>query len=144
VSRALQNSTQRSALSCSTVSAAEYRSFTGLDKFPCVKWKQFQTVRPTTEQLRQWDRKFHPERWGPVTGKLSGIVVADFDGEASRELMEKWEIVPHVRTGSGGFHAYVKHPGWQVPTFNAKSGKRRWPWPSLDIRGDGGFAETGN
>jgi len=27
-----------------------------------------------------------------------------------------------------------------VPTLNAKSGKNSWPWPGLDIRGDGGFA----
>lgn len=27
-----------------------------------------------------------------------------------------------------------------MPTLNAKSGKVSWPWPGLDIRGDGGFA----
>jgi hypothetical protein len=47
---------------------------------------------------------------------------------------------PHIRTGSGGFHVYLKHPGWRVPTLNAKNSKGVWPWPGLDVRGDGGYA----
>ena len=75
-----------------------------------------------------------------MTGKLAGIVVVDFDGEQGRRLMEKWGINPHVRTGSGGFHCYLRHPNWHVRTLNAKTGNVSWPWPGLDIRGDGGFA----
>jgi hypothetical protein len=75
-----------------------------------------------------------------VTGALSAHVVADFDGHQGTELMKKWGIVPHRRTGSGGFHCHLQHPGWRVPTLNAKSGKLSWPWPGVNIRGDGGFA----
>jgi hypothetical protein len=113
---------------------------TGVEKKPCVGWKKFQEELPTAEQLRQWDREFRPARWGLVTGALAGVIVADFDGEKGIELMHKWGINPHLRTGSGGFHAYLQHPGWHVPTLNSKSGKFSWPWPGLDIRGDGGFA----
>lgn len=113
---------------------------TGPQKKPCVAWKSFQAQLPTIDQLREWGRNFRPMRWGLVTGKLAGIVVVDFDGEQGRELMEKWGIKPHLRTGSGGFHVHVQHPGWRVPTLNAKSGKVSWPWPGVDIRGDGGFA----
>ena len=113
---------------------------TGPEKKPCVGWKRFQEQLPTVDQLRQWGRKFRPERWGLVTGALAGVVVADFDGETGIALMQKWGIKPHLRTGSGGFHCYLQHPGWHVPTLNAKSGKVSWPWPGLDIRGDGGFA----
>ena len=113
---------------------------TGAQKKPCVRWKGFQEQLPTVDQLHQWGRKFNPDRWGLVTGRLAGIVVVDFDGDAGRALMQKWGISPHVRTGSGGCHWYVQHPGWRVPTLNAKTGKRSWPWPGLDIRGDGGFA----
>jgi hypothetical protein len=112
----------------------------GTQKKPCVGWKPFQKQLPTVEELRAWDREFRPERWGVVTGALAEVVVADFDGEQGCELMQKWDIKPHLRTGSGGFHCYVQHPGWRVPTLNAKSGKASWPWPGLDIRGDGGFA----
>ena len=113
---------------------------TGLVKGPCVRWKVHQQQLPTSDQLRQWDRKFKPERWGLVTGKVSGIVVVDFDGDLGSQLLQEWGLKPHVRTGSGGFHVYVLHPGWRVPTLNAKSGKNSWPWPGLDVRGDGGFA----
>jgi hypothetical protein len=112
----------------------------GPQKKPCIAWKQFQEQLPTVEQLRGWEREFRPARWGLVTGELAGIVVVDFDGDKGSELMEKWGIKPHLRTGSGGFHVHVKHPGWRVPTLNAKSGKASWPWLGLDIRGDGGFA----
>jgi hypothetical protein len=60
-------------------------------------------------------------RWGVVTGRLACNVVADFDGEKGIALMQKWGINPHLRTGSGGFHSYFQHPGWRVPTLNAKS-----------------------
>ena len=113
---------------------------TGLKKAPCVPWKMFQEQLPTTDQLRQWGCKFKPARWGLVTGKLAGVVVVDFDGDQGRALMQKWAIKPHVRTGSGGFHWYLGHPGWYVPTLNAKTGKQSWRWPGVDIRGDGGFA----
>jgi hypothetical protein len=112
----------------------------GDSKGACVEWKRFQEQLPTVEELREWDQRLKPERWGLVTGKLSGVVVLDFDGEMGIELMRKWGIDPHVRTGSGGFHWYLLHPSWRVPTLNAKSGKKSWPWPGLDIRGDGGFA----
>jgi hypothetical protein len=113
---------------------------TGPAKKPCVGWKQFQQQLPTGDKLREWGRKFKPERWGVITGKLAGVVAVDFDGEQGREFMHDWGLDPHVRTGSGGFHVYVQHPGWRVPTLNAKSGKLSWPWPGVDVRGDGGFA----
>jgi Bifunctional DNA primase/polymerase, N-terminal len=112
----------------------------GSKKSPCVRWTQFQEQLPTENDLRSWHHQFQPSRWGVVTGRLAGIVVVDFDGNQGRALMECWRIDPHVRTGSGGFHFYVQHPGWKVPTLNAKSGKLSWPWPGVDVRGDGGFA----
>ena len=112
----------------------------GAQKKPCVPWLRFQRELPTAEQIRGWEHRFHPERWGVVTGSLAGIIVADFDGEKGVKLMRAWGIKPHLRTGSGGFHCYLGHPGWPVPTMNAKSARRIWQWPGLDIRGDGGFA----
>ena len=112
----------------------------GTRKTPCIRWKEFQERLPTEAELRGWDGNFRPSRWGLVTGKLSGVVVLDFDGENGVKLMRMWRIVPHIQTGSGGFHSYVQHPGWRVPTLNAKTSKKSWPWPGVDVRGDGGFA----
>jgi hypothetical protein len=111
-----------------------------LKKVPCIKWKRLQEQLPTAAEIREWGREFRPPMWGIVTGNLSCVVVIDFDGAEGIALMRKWNIEPHVRTGSGGFHWYLKHPGWRVPTLNAKTSKRSWPWEGLDIRGDGGFA----
>jgi Bifunctional DNA primase/polymerase, N-terminal len=113
---------------------------TGSSKGPCVAWKEFQERLPTPEQLREWGRRFTVKRWGLVTGTLSGVMVLDFDGAAGLKLLRKWGIKPHLKTGSGGFHWYLRHPGWRVPTLNAKTSKASWPWPGLDVRGDGGFA----
>jgi len=112
----------------------------GSKKQPCVKWKRYQEELPTAEDLGKWDQDLRPERWGVVTGALSGIVVVDFDGDSGRDLMARWGIEnPHVRSGSGGYHLYASHPGWPVPTLNARVGNQ-WPWPGVDVRGDGGFA----
>src|ERR1035441_9991498 len=78
----------------------------GAVKSPCLAWKRYQIALPSVEDVRAWDARYHPERWGVITGALAGIVVVDFDGELGRELMERWRIKPHVRTGSGGAHLY--------------------------------------
>src|ERR1700733_4411154 len=93
---------------------------TGPIKAPIGKWKQWQTMRPSVEQLYEWDRS-DPERWGFVCGAISDVVVADFDGETGRKLMEEFGLRPHVKSGSGGFHVHLRHPGWPVPTMNAKA-----------------------
>jgi hypothetical protein len=76
-----------------------------------------------------------------VTGLVNHRVTFDFDGNKGVQLAQQWGIRPHRRTGSGGFHWDVKHPGWYVPTLNGKSkeelGRR---WPGLDVKGDGGYA----
>ena len=82
-----------------------------------------------------------PASMGIVTGGISGIVILDFDGAVGLETLRKLNLHPHVRTGSGGAHLYLRHPGWKVPTLNGKSkqelGRR---FPGVDIRGDLGYA----
>ena len=75
-----------------------------------------------------------------VTGKVSGIVVLDFDGDAGRKLLGKFGLKPHVKTPSGGLHLYVTHPGWRVPTLNSKVHEQLAAFKGLDIRADGGYA----
>ena len=113
----------------------------GMNKRPMIRsWKPFQTRRATKEELAAW-RRLNPPAWAVVTGKVSGRITLDFDGEAGRLTMEGLNIKPHRRTPSGGFHADFEHPGGRVPTLSSKSkmdlGAR---WPGLDVRGDGGYA----
>jgi len=111
------------------------------DKRPRLPaWKPYQVRLPTQEELKLWWDE-NPAAWGVVTGEVSGIVVLDFDGAIGLETLRKLNSEPHVRTGSGGAHLYLRHPGWKVPTVNGRSkqelGRR---YPGLDIRGDRGYA----
>jgi hypothetical protein len=102
--------------------------------------KPYQARIPTREELQRWWPE-DPPAWAVVTGKISGIVVLDFDGSTRLETLSRLHLNPHVRTGSGGAHWYVRHPGWTVRTVNGRSklelGRR---YPGLDIRGDFGYA----
>jgi uncharacterized protein (DUF927 family) len=106
---------------------------TRADKRAFVAWKTYQKQRAPEAQLAEWARKLRPPCWAVVTGEISGLVVLDFDGDQGRAVLERTGLNPHVRTGSGGFHVYVQHPGRAVKTVSALQ-------PGLDVRGDGGYA----
>jgi hypothetical protein len=111
-------------------------------KKPLVKWKAFQTDPADIEQVLAWQRQFHPSAWAVVTGRRYGFLVLDLDGARGFETMRKLQIDPHVRTGSGGHHAYVQYPDdLDVRTWNARAA----PFltailPGTDIKANGGYA----
>jgi putative DNA primase/helicase len=113
----------------------------GLDKKPLVEsWKPYQERQATEEEFNAWEER-KPPAWAVITGKLSRVIVLDYDGQKGIETMRKLELKPHVQTGSGGYHVYVQHPGWRVPTLNAKTKvELNRQFPGMDIRGDGGYA----
>lgn len=80
------------------------------DKRPYIDWKEYQSVRPSKEQLTLWNEQLKPAAWAVVTGKISGVIVLDFDGEEGRKTMESLGLEPHLRTGGGGYHVYVEYP----------------------------------
>lgn len=110
------------------------------DKTPLVRWKPFQQRLPTAKELRGWIRDLDIGGWARVTGAASGLVVLDFDLPAVGLLVE-WNLAPHLRTTSGGYHVLLRHPGWRVRTLNSRTsdelGRR---WPGLDSRADGGYS----
>jgi hypothetical protein len=113
-----------------------------LNKKPLIEtWKPYQLNAPTVEQIRAWLDTLKPPAWAVITGRVSGVLVLDFDGAKGQQTLQSIGLDPHVRSGSGGYHAYLAHPGWHVPTLNSNSkrelGNR---WPGLDIRADGGYA----
>lgn len=113
----------------------------GADKRPPFSWACYQNRRPTEGELSAWLRSKHPA-WAVITGALSGLVILDFDGDEGAALAARWQIRPHVRTGSGGLHWYIQHPGHRVKTLNSKADKENLGrhYPGLDIRADGGYA----
>jgi len=59
------------------------------EKRPAVRWKPYQSVRPTLDELRGWHEQLAPRRWAIVTGEVSGVVALDFDGPEGRALCER-------------------------------------------------------
>lgn len=104
------------------------------EKIPAVPWAQFQHRRASDQELCDW---FGDGRMGIgiVTGVISGLFVADFDGEDGHQTLDK--LAGHITgptslTGGGGAHVLLRHPGVRIPT-------RKGLAPGMDIRGDGGF-----
>lgn len=102
-----------------------------------VTWNELRERQPTSKELHAWFITHHSAGMSLVTGELSRLVGLDFDIGLGIQVMERLGIEPHVRSPSGGFHAYVRHPGWHVPTLNSKVNHEL---PSgVDVRGDGGL-----
>jgi len=112
----------------------------GADKRPWYSWKRYQTQPADTAQLLTWTKDPRTSAFAIVTGAISGFVVVDFD-EQGVHVVEQNNLDPHVRTGRGGYHLRVTHPGFRVATQNSKVTKLLAEhWPGVDIRGDGGYA----
>lgn len=104
-------------------------------------WKALQTIRPTSVQVAAWYAREVGKGLAVVTGALSDLVILDFDGPEGEQLRERLGLPAHVRTGSGGAHTYVQHPGWGIQTLNGKAKEALGQkWPGLDLKGDGGYA----
>jgi hypothetical protein len=102
-------------------------------KAPAVQWSRYQLERPSKEDVSTWG-----ETCGVaiVTGRLSGLVVVDFDpkkGGNSREWLQKYPTNCLVETGTGGVHAYYLYP-YGEEVRNATN-----YLPGVDIRGEGGY-----
>jgi hypothetical protein len=105
------------------------------EKIPAVPWHQFQHRRATIGEIEDW---FTDPTMGVgiVTGPISNLIVADFDGalgaETEAQILPRIGVGPVALTGGGGTHRLMAHPGRKVPT-------RTGVLPGMDIRGDGGF-----
>ncbi len=90
-------------------------------------------------QIRAWWGAHPSANIGIATGKVSGIVVVDVDGEDGQaefqRLIRRHGPIPKTawaRTGGGGDHFLFRHPGWNV-------GNSRRRADHIDTRGDGGY-----
>ena len=97
----------------------------------------FATLDP--DLIRRWWARWPLANVGIRTGTASGLLVVDVDGapgmESLRALRREHGPVPAawVRTGSGGWHAYLRLPEGE----SVRNSVRRLG-PGLDVRGDGG------
>ncbi|MFA6397508.1 MAG: bifunctional DNA primase/polymerase [Candidatus Paceibacterota bacterium] len=107
-----------------------------IGKHPCVKWKKFQKVKPTQDQIKEFWTKFPNAKIAVITGPLSSIVVFDIDTKHNRRP-EEFDLPATVssRTTNGGWHYFFKHPGYKVRNSNGTLFG-----PGIDIKGDSGIA----
>lgn len=91
--------------------------------------------------METWDLELKPPSWAVVTGSVSGLVVLDADTSTAINYIKQLGLQPNIKTGSGGYHVYLDHPGFPVHTLNSKSKLELWEkCPGLDMRADGGYA----
>jgi hypothetical protein len=96
-------------------------------------WRRFTKEHADLDLLRLWFTQKPYANVGIITGKISSVVVLDADGEAGvKELKRRgyprsWT----ARSGSGGLHVYLRHPGNTVPNRKIAG--------IGDLRGDGGL-----
>lgn len=101
-----------------------------------ISWTQFQTQRPSKEEVSNWT-------WinlGVVTGKISGIIVVDTDlykQNYDEKLFKSFNIpvTPVQQTARGGRQYFFKHPGFEV----RNSVSLGHSGSGIDIRADGGM-----
>ena len=84
------------------------------ERHPTQKdWKTFQRRAPTEAELATW---FADDSVGMGTVIPAGLIVVDFDGgKPAEDLLTAAGVVlppqaPKVRSGSGGYHAYMRLP----------------------------------
>lgn len=127
----------------STREAVDAAIARGLVTIPAKVFENGAKVEKRT--IRKWRDRVEPypfdeapdaHLWAHRTGEAWGLVILDFDtesveGPAAKDALERSGLRPHRRSGSGGFHVEVEHPGWKVKTFAGAL-------PGVDVRGDGG------
>ncbi len=100
-------------------------------KSALVQWKAYQTTRPTSAQLQEWQGKLNPTVWAMPTGSVSNLFVVDCDTPEANTIMGDAGLKPHVRTPKG-FHYYVLYPPWSIRNSTRLL-------LGIDIRGQGGY-----
>ena len=123
--------------------AFEYLTIDGFSVIPCGKdkrpllssWKEFQTRKPTEQEIFAWWTQNPDANIGIVTGEISGITVVDIDTYKQPSTpVTTFPVTRTVRTGNGGYHLIYKHQPDLTISANA------YPHlPGVDIRSDGGF-----
>ncbi|MBP2642600.1 MAG: hypothetical protein H6Q67_487 [Firmicutes bacterium] len=90
--------------------------------------------------ITEWFKQWPTMNYGIVTGRVSGIVALDVDGEAGCESLQQLEEgysklpdTPEVLAGGGGRQLFFRYP------IGHEIGNRTGLFPGIDIRGNGGM-----
>jgi hypothetical protein len=99
-------------------------------------WNEFQTRRPTPEEVQKWWGDGHQHGVAIVCGKVSNLVVLDVDDEAKfgvalKTIGETLPDTPIVRTRKG-WHLFFRYPANRI----VRRHDRLSDW-GAELRGDG-------
>jgi hypothetical protein len=103
-------------------------------KTPFIKWQPYTQRLPSEEEVLSWFQRFEKAGVAIVTGKVSGIVVVDFDSSDAIEFARRNNLLNTVIVKTRkGLHAYYAYPDREIRnTVNIRGMK-------IDIRGEGGY-----
>ena len=122
----------------------------GIPVFPCTPGGKEPLTKNGFKDASTHEHKVHSwwTRWPHAniavpTGKASGILVLDEDGETGAESLSELEekhaplpVTAATRTGRGGKHRLFRYPAGE--TIRNSAGKLG---PGLDVRAEGGYFE---
>lgn len=100
------------------------------------EWKQYQTQRPTEQEVQGWFQQWPQAGLGLICGKVSGgLAVLDIDDpQLAQTLMERESTTgtPRVKTPSGGLHLYLRETQGQSRSGPLVPGV-------ADLKAEGGY-----
>lgn len=106
----------------------------GQTKRSMVRWKRYQTSKPSELDLREWKDS---DAFAVVTGSFSGVIVLDVDPSGLESLKgRELPVTPYASTPRGGYHYYFKAPAETVKSGTHILGKGS----CVDLRAEGGYA----
>ncbi len=112
----------------------------GRGKRPLIPWQEFQHRKATEAEIRGWFEKYPQAGVGVVCGQISDLIVLDVDPRHGGDdtllvWAEKgWLLLEglQVKTGGGGVHFYLRHPGGHIPTIPGLA-------PGIDLKAEGSY-----
>ncbi len=101
------------------------------DKKPIIVWEKYQKEKATKDDVMRWFGKYPNSMIGIVTGKISDLVVVDFDSKDQVDLLMEFEEEQCVVETPRGYHVY----------FHYRDGisNRTNLFDKVDIRAEGGY-----
>jgi len=106
------------------------------DKLPLLKtWAEYQTRRPTKDEIHSWNTQYQNPNWAIVTGQISYNIVIDVDNlqawERLQEILPDSLMIPTCKTPNDGRHLYFEY----MPGLTSRANVQ----PGIDIKTDGGY-----
>src|SRR5688572_2986509 len=76
-------------------------------KHPVGRWMEYQNRLPTMHEVKLWFSNLDCNI-GTITGRVSGMVVVDVDGNKGLKSLATLDLTPtlQARTGGGGLHLF--------------------------------------